>query len=528
MNDDWSYAHMSEVWAETGHLRYDGWIQAFSIPQLAWGAAVTKIFGFSFSEVRASMLPLAIGCAVLMYLLTRWTGASRSAAALASLSLTLSPLYVPVATCFMSDVPGLFLFLLTSYCMLRAAKAQRQSVIPWLCAGALAGLVAGEERQIYWGAPLLMLAAFLFLRRRDRKQAMAAIALSVAVVLGIAASYFWFHAQPQTRAEGGPMPLLLEDHRLFAKNLMFTVLTVAAFSLPALMRLLAIQGKWLRVVYGVVATSGCLIFRPSLVQPPWLNNIVTRFGVLLDGEVVLGDRPPIISDTASLIIGSLVIFAATFGLATLVALYRNRVPGSDERLALFCWINVPFCVASLAILVLRFRLGPFDRYLLPVVAVSLIGFIAVGERVAPRRAAVLSWVAMLSLGIYGLAATHDAYREWEARAKVTNQLNRAGIPRQCILGGYEYDGWTEVEASGVFNPPETLPPRKMAVEFAFYRSTPSLTAKYYVVLSKQKQLAPSVIQDVRYTTWLSPRQRHVLVQEDPTESCLGFNSSSSR
>ena len=127
-NDDWQYARMAKAWAETGRLQYDGWGQPMVGPHAAWGMAVIKVFGFSFSALRASMVPIGTGCAVLMYLIAWWVGLSKWTSALASLLLTLSPLFVPLATTFMTDVSSLLLFLATAYCVMRQCGGSSDAV----------------------------------------------------------------------------------------------------------------------------------------------------------------------------------------------------------------------------------------------------------------------------------------------------------------------------------------------------------------------------------------------------------------
>ena len=60
-NDDWQYTRMAKVWAETGGLHYDGWGLAMVGPHAYWGMAVVKLFGFSFSALRTSMMPIDAG-----------------------------------------------------------------------------------------------------------------------------------------------------------------------------------------------------------------------------------------------------------------------------------------------------------------------------------------------------------------------------------------------------------------------------------------------------------------------------------
>jgi hypothetical protein len=123
------------------------------------------------------------------------------------------------------------------------------------------------------------------------------------------------------------------------------------------------------------------------------------------------------------------------------------------------------------------------------------------------------------MGIYGVATTHDAFRLWAARADAASLLTSAGIQRQCISGGYEFDGWTEVEDGGHFARIDDTPPRGTPVEYFFLRLTPHVQPKYYMVTSVQEKLQRPPMAQVAYRTWLSPRERHVFMQADPQAAC---------
>ena len=67
-NDDWSYAHTVKILQETGKLTYNGWAAASVIAQAYWGLLWVKMFGFSYTVLRLSTLPLAAGAISLCYL----------------------------------------------------------------------------------------------------------------------------------------------------------------------------------------------------------------------------------------------------------------------------------------------------------------------------------------------------------------------------------------------------------------------------------------------------------------------------
>src|SRR4030095_12653470 len=95
-----------------------------------------------------------------------------------SLTIALSPLFIPNAASFMTDIPSMFLFLSSVYGYVRAADVldatQHGAKLPaswrnrlwgWLLLGLAAGLLAGTVRQVYWLVPVIS-PAFLLVRRR--------------------------------------------------------------------------------------------------------------------------------------------------------------------------------------------------------------------------------------------------------------------------------------------------------------------------------------------------------------------------
>src|SRR5262245_8527581 len=166
VNDDWSYTKTAWDLAQTGRLVYNGWASATEGAQAYWGALFIKLFGFSFLTVRLSTAPLALGCCFLTYSLHRRAKLPPLLAAFGTLTLCLSPIFILHAVSFMTDVPALFLFLLSVYAYTRLAEvldiAQLSSERPWrsrffawLSLGLVAGVLAGSVRQPYWFVPTL-------------------------------------------------------------------------------------------------------------------------------------------------------------------------------------------------------------------------------------------------------------------------------------------------------------------------------------------------------------------------------------
>src|SRR6202042_1690012 len=131
--DDFSYIWTARTMAGTGHLVYNGWATAMLGWQIYLGALFIKLFGFSFTAVRASVLVVGMATAALLQRLFVRLGVNEWNSTLATLTLTVSPLFLPLTFSFMTDVPGFFAILVCLYGCIRAIQASSdRAAIQWL------------------------------------------------------------------------------------------------------------------------------------------------------------------------------------------------------------------------------------------------------------------------------------------------------------------------------------------------------------------------------------------------------------
>src|SRR5579871_5775725 len=151
MNDDWSYVQSARVLAQTGHIVYNGWGAMLLGWQLYWGALFARLFGPSFTAIRASTLLVSLLTTFLIHRTFVRAGVNSRDATIGTLSLVLSPLYLPLAVSFMSDIGGLFCLAVCLYACLRALGAESdRAVLAWLAFAALSNALGGTIRQIVW------------------------------------------------------------------------------------------------------------------------------------------------------------------------------------------------------------------------------------------------------------------------------------------------------------------------------------------------------------------------------------------
>ncbi|HKO13800.1 MAG TPA: glycosyltransferase family 39 protein, partial [Acidobacteriaceae bacterium] len=149
--DDWSYAHIAKVFAANGHLIYDRWSTPMLGWQIVWGALFIKLFGFSFAILRVSMLPIAMATVFLFHQVLLRFGVTARNAVIGTLTLGLSPVFMPLADSFMTDIPGLLVILICIYFCQRAMESTRtRAAILWLVLAAGSNVLGGTVRQIAW------------------------------------------------------------------------------------------------------------------------------------------------------------------------------------------------------------------------------------------------------------------------------------------------------------------------------------------------------------------------------------------
>ena len=280
-NDDWSYIKSAQVFAQTGHLVYSGWAMAMLGWQVLWGALFVRLFGLSFTAVKLSTFPLAIGILLLFHAVQVRFGISSRNAIVGTLTLGLSPLFMPLAASFMSDVPGLFVIVLCLYCCQRAVTAGTdRAAIAWLCFAAASNVVGGTARQIAWLGALVMVPCTGWLLRKRRGVLLSAMVCWGAAFAFVFYCMHWFARQPYSV----PVGLLNGAPTAVRHPILATVLAMLGEFLCLLLLVFPVLIAWLpriRKVRGpaLLGVACALLFLTWLQwatrwNPPWLGNLL--------------------------------------------------------------------------------------------------------------------------------------------------------------------------------------------------------------------------------------------------------------
>ena len=477
INDDWSYIQSARILAQTGHLVYIGWSAAMIGWQLALGALFVKLFGPSFTAVRASELLVSLAIAFLTQRTLVRAGINSRNATTGTVALVLSPLFLPFALTFMSDVSGLFCVVLCLYSCLRALQARTdRATLAWLAFAALSNALGGTVRQVAWLGVLVMFPCTVWLLRRRPYAVLSGALLYLVSAAFIYGSLQWFKMQPYTLSD----PLIpVADDRHWDRLIMqlWFPLGFAMLLLPILAAFVpAIQLRNRRTIRFLVsgavfcAAAGLLLFpnhplRFGVFLAPYrgsgMGNCVNSCG-LGAGTPTTGMHPVILSFGPRMTLSIAVLVVLLCFLAFMFTVPRASRPGQSpspiswDHLQL---LTVPFTLAYLALLVPRGLIGNMlrgditDRYLLLIFPIGLVLLLRIyQDRVRPELPA-FSIALVVLYAVYAVAGTHDLFAMYRARLAAINELRAAGIPDTAIDGGWEHRAMTQIHLCGVINDP---------------------------------------------------------------------------
>ena len=458
VSDEFSYLRIAQVLASTGHIAYTGWVTPILGWQLYLAALFIKLFGFSFTATRASVTLISFVTAIVCQRTFVRAGVREWNASIGTLTLMLSPLCLPLEVTFMSDMPGLFAIVSCCYACLRALQAKTSNrALAWIAFAALSNVVFGSARQVGWLGVLVMVPSALWLLRKDRWVFIPGTGLWVLGSALVFAILHWFEEQPYVQLE----PLF--PHRIgwhvlrhLAEHMLRAGFETALLLLPVL--LMFLPALWRRSFPKAVYAVGGLF----LVSAVWLwgrHQIASWFAPYLPGVAPFSD----LSFARAFL--TLAVLLSILALLASVLIRKNarQDPAdspcsiSDRRLAV---LLLPFTISYTSLLLPRAGFGSFwDRYVIPLLFVLLLFLLRYWQKYFSPR---LPWAALIlavGLGLYASAALHDDFAYNRARIAAIDELLARGVPATALSGGWDYDGWTELQISGhILGPSMRVPP----------------------------------------------------------------------
>jgi hypothetical protein len=534
--DDWSYIRTALEFARTGRFVYNGWATAMLGWIIPWSALFIKAFGFSFTVVRLSMLPVTLACIYLFHASLVRFGIRGRNAVLGVLTLGLSPIFLPMAAGYMTDVAGLFVILLCLYLCQRAVAAQSdRATVLWLCCAALGNVAGGTVRQIAWLGALVMVPSTTWLLRRRRGVVATGISLWVMSILGVLACLHWWNRQPYSVPEHilqGPVTAHMVHHvvGILIKSflcLLLLLYPILVAWLPAARRLN--RAAAVRVGSGILVLTAFLwkVKTRDDWLAPWLVHVIQSLMRRIGAPGVTETPWPLPVRVAI----SVLVFAAAFIVVeVLLSKFQSRSRSSSGLEPVIrqdlLWLLGPFSLSYIVMLLPRALYAMvYDRYLLGLMPLGIILLIRLYQRVAKDDLPAICFLMLGAFGLFSIAGTHDWFALNRARIVAVEEIHATGVPKTAIRGAFEYDGWTQIEAAGFINEERIeVPagayrknmrmyqlPEKCWDVFGWY--APAIDPKYVIVSSPSQCFANSAFSPVTFRAWLPPFQRTIYVQQ---------------
>ena len=192
--DDWIYAGSVRNLLETGTFTLPTHSQASLVGLTYWGAAWSKVFGFSFTTLTYSTLVMALAGLLAFYGIARAVNVPPWGALLGTALLAFNPIFLHFSYSFMTDVPFLALVLIACYLY---TKGVQGGGVGWVLLGSLFVSWAILIRQFGVLVPvpfLFYLALEGLIKKKWRWWHMVSAVLLPAVVGG--AWYIWLRSPP--------------------------------------------------------------------------------------------------------------------------------------------------------------------------------------------------------------------------------------------------------------------------------------------------------------------------------------------
>ncbi|MGA7158431.1 MAG: glycosyltransferase family 39 protein [Acidobacteriaceae bacterium] len=536
IGDDGPYILVAKNLAATGHIHYNGWSAAMLCWQLYLGAALIKIFGFSFTTVRLSTMVVSVASAFFLQRILVRCGISERNAVIGTLALVLSPLYLLLSVTFMSDIHGLFGIIICLYACLRALQASNDRVsINWLCFAVAANVLVGTSRQLAWLGVLVMIPSTLWLLRTRRRVLIAGAAATIAGFLAIGGCLIWLSHQPYTTpgtygVSRVPWRYIIAQFTGFFLEFPFLLLPVSALFL------LSIRNRRPRTIVAICGLLGAFFFLAvypshlrghfsSLLQPTLRDypgcDFITIHGAY---ESLSHGTPHLFLPLWIQGLLSVVSFGGMIGLICSFFAPRRVQQLAPEAVST-SWKQLgtllgPFAAAYIFILIYRAAAVAndhtgvlFDRYSLGLLLVVLICLVRqLQDRVQPRFSLV-SIVFIAVIAAYGVAITHNTFALYRARVAMAAELRDARIPETSVDNGWEYNLVVELRhtpyinnpsiatAANPYVPPAPVPDGTCTM---FHRGdTPHVQPVYGVSFEPNVCAGPAPFAPVHYSRWLA-------------------------
>lgn len=447
LNDDWAYALAVRAFSETGRLVLSDWGSSTQITHILAGTLVTKVFGFSFAALRIMNICIAAAALFMFVKLMDELGAGRFEKMAAGLTLAFSPIYLVLASSFMTDVHYLFWMLSAMYFFARNLNdPEDRPALVW--AGACTA-AAYLTRQLAVALPLAFTVALL-LRGRFRWRDLAPAWGLPLAAMALHQLWFTFMHGPTWASvnyvSGATLSHLASPGRLAGDSAFrlfsaametgLLLLPLAAGFIFSARHFFTKNDLHRRVTCAapIIVLAALAVFALVKGPLPYLENNLTRSGL---GVLTLGGAAlkPSGFFASGLFWGLCTAAAAISAVLLMCASGLSLRAGSPA-------LRFVFAASLLQLAVSMIGAKFFDRYLLTLLPGFAAAAAFAGRGVRFSRAAAL--LALLLCAGAGWAGMKD-YLAWNKAKWELATKPRQGISPDEIANGFDYQAWFSYE-----------------------------------------------------------------------------------
>lgn len=450
LNDDWQYAYPVKQLIEAGRFEMQGQFAPNILLQVLWGYLSCILLGaFDFTFLRFGVLLLGLGCGLLVYQWLKEEGIPSSKSGGVSLVLLGSPLFFSLSFTFMTDVPFLFLCLLSLRYFSRYVHQGQLSRLGMASLAAVAAYTIRQPGILF----LLGFAAYVIWdqRRRQDRWIIAGLLLGIGALaylgmekglkpaLEITDNYVPVANIYFTEVFSQPLTVL----NTWAARFLKTFIYLGVFTLPLVPFLLPKyleKGLFSKRSLVVIVGGNIILFGLTLMANktfPFGGNVWFNWGLgpeLLKDVYTLGlENTPSVHSFWLYLLQLLGQWQIT---CMLLLLWRTWSERSASQQALVIWLILMNGLYLGVISIFSY----FDRFTL-LCWVTCLYIIAPWLALPQGKQRWLSALPFILMLLFSTLATKD-YLNWNrARASAYNWLNETGIDITQIDAGYEYNGW---------------------------------------------------------------------------------------
>lgn len=461
LNDDWASAQTVKQLLETGSYNPSSWLAMTLITNIAWGALFCLPAGFSFLALRISTLVAGLIGMFAVYWIGRELKLPRALRVVAALSLGFNPIYYAMSHTFMTDVPFTTLVTLSAMFLLRSLNGD--SISYWY-AGIAVAIAATLSRQLGVAIPLAFAVAYIFRFGFGYRSLLRGLLPLIICAVVLLAFQHWLTSRGQMHAIylqksealiaalKTPMVVVREAVNGYVSLLYFGLflLPVVVFSLPSLWA--AHVRRSVSIWLALVVASGMLLaFSYFFMQPllPLLGNILDKTGIgplTLKDTYILGNNVPGLPPVFWSVLTWLGVAGSVFIVAALAIFVKRSLKELRPGRTTFEAAGSLFLLlAAAAYLFPLFANQIFDRYLIPVTPLVMLGLLGLFTGLDETRNRLFQYAGCVLLAlfsVFSIASTHD-YLSWNReRWRALTELTQVEkVSNNRIDGGFEFNGW---------------------------------------------------------------------------------------